>query len=84
MKKISLLIAVIALVAFSACKDDAKKEMSNEVEKTEETKQIKETKQSNNVIKNVLVHLESKSGSNATGKLFFNEIDGKKIIPFFP
>lgn len=79
MKKIGLSLIAITLIAFTACKEE-KKELTKEVEKTEEVKKEKETKSNSEGTKEIYIQLESKSESEATGKLFFKEIDG--IVSF--
>ncbi len=74
MKKSGLLLVVIALILFTACKEE-KKEMKKEGEETVKN-EIEETNKVNIVTKEVSISLESRSESNAIGKLFFNEVDG--------
>ena len=75
MKKIGLSLIALVFIAFIACKEE-KKEPQIEDEKTEEVK--KEVKASNSSLENkkIMVRLEPKSESNATGKLFLKEVDG--------
>ena len=72
MKKIGISLTLIALIAFTSCKNkeaDAKETIVEEVEKTVEP-EIKL------VPKTVTLILESKSESNAAGKVNFTEVDG--------
>jgi len=79
MKKIGLSIIAIALIAFTSCKEE-KKESLKEVEKTEEVK--KEINPSKNSTEKIVVRvrLESKSGSEATGKMIFTEKNGEVTL----
>ena len=81
MKKIGLSLIAITLIAFTACKEE-KKELTKEVEKTEEVKKEKETKSNSEGSKEIYIQLESKSESEATGKLFFKEILFEKFFRF--
>lgn len=75
MKKINLSIIVIVLIVFTACKEE-KKELIKEVEKTEEVNKESKSVSNSNERLVIMVRLESKSESNATGKLLFREVDG--------
>ena len=75
MKKIGLSIIAIAFIAFTSCKEE-KKEPIEEVIKTEEVKKEVKPSISLSEKKEVIVRLESKSESKATGKLYFKEVDG--------
>ncbi len=79
MKKIGLSVIIITLFILTACKDE-KKEPAKDNEKTEEvTKAKSETpkkKQDENERNEVVVRLESKSGSSAVGQLIFKEVNG--------
>jgi len=79
MKKIGLAIIAIALISFTSCKEE-KKESLKELKNTEEVK--KENKSSLNDANNksVKVSLESKSGSKATGELYFKEVNGEVLL----
>ena len=73
------------MVLFIACKEEKKVTDTNEAEKSEKTKvtkeESKETSKKGNVIKkDVNIRLESKSNSNAFGKVYFNEVDGKVTL----
>lgn len=75
----------LSLVLFLACKEEKKVTDTNEAEKSEKTKvtkeESKETSKKGNVIKkDVNIRLESKSNSNAFGKVYFNEVDGKVTL----
>ena len=75
----------LSLVLFLACKEEKKMTDTNEAEKSEKTKvtkeESKETSKKGNVIKkDVNIRLESKSNSNAFGKVYFNEVDGKVTL----
>ena len=74
MKKIGITLITIAFLIIIACKEE-KKEAITEVEKTEDVSEIKKENNSQDK-KEILVRLESKSESNAAGKLFFIEEDG--------
>jgi Cu-Zn family superoxide dismutase len=74
MKKIGIPLIAIAFVTFIACKEE-KKESINKLEKTEEVSEDKKENNSQDK-KEILVRLESKSESDAAGKLFFIEEDG--------
>jgi Cu-Zn family superoxide dismutase len=80
MKKIFLPIMMLSLVLFFACKEDKKESDTNEEVKTEETEANKELNKEIGMEDDrkmfVSVRLESKSNSNAYGKLFFKEVDG--------
>ncbi len=72
MKKLGISLTLIALVAFTSCKDkkaDAEEIVVEELEKTLEIE-----KKSTPI--SVTLILESKSESTATGKVNFTEIDG--------
>ncbi len=75
MKKIGLSIIAIAFIAFTSCKEE-KKEPQVEVKKTEEVKKELKPSISSSDKKEIIVRLEPKSESKATGKLFFKEVDG--------
>lgn len=82
MKKIGLSIIAIMLIAFTSCKEE-KKDAVKDVTKTEEVKKSdtnkKESISSMNSSKKskVDVRLESKSGSEAEGKMVFTEENGE-------
>ena len=85
MRKLYLLLMTLSLVLFLACKEEKKMTDTNEAEKSEKTKvtkeESKETSKKGNVIKkDVNIRLESKSNSNAFGKVYFNEVDGKVTL----
>lgn len=72
MKKLGILLTLMALIVFSSCKNknaDAIETIVEEVEKTVEN-EIKL------VPKTVTLILESKSESTASGKVTFTEVDG--------
>ncbi len=75
MKKIGLSIIAIALIAFISCKEE-KKETKEELKKTEEVKKEVEPSISSTDKKEIMVRLEAKSESKATGKLHLKEVDG--------
>ena len=79
MKKISLIIVVFTFVSFLSCKEE-KKENTTDVKKTEEvidTKNETTEKTKRNIDKKqVVVYLQSKSGSEAKGSLILKESNG--------
>ncbi len=75
MKKIGLSIIAIAFIVFTSCKEE-KKETQEELKKTEEVKKEVEPTISSAEKKEIIVRLEAKSESKATGKLFLKEVDG--------
>ena len=75
MKKIGLSIIAIAFIVFTSCKEE-KKETQEELKKTEEVKKEVEPTISSAEKKEIMVRLEAKSESKATGKLFLKEVDG--------
>jgi len=74
MKKIGITLIAIVFLTFIACKEE-KKESIKKLENTEEVSKNKKENNSQDK-KEILVRLESKSESNAAGKLFFIEEDG--------
>ncbi len=77
MKKISILLLLIAFISFSACDESKKKEDQKEIIEKEIEKEIgKETKEENN---NISIVLEAKNDSKVRGKLVFN-VEGDTII----
>lgn len=75
MKKIGLSIIAIAFIVFTSCKEE-KKEPQEELKKTEEVKKEVEPTISSTEKKEIMVRLEPKSDSKATGKLFLKEVGG--------
>lgn len=77
MKRIGITLAALAFVAFVSCKNE-KKEADNQEDMQEET--MKEDMDMENdmdsKIKKISFDLNSKSNSNATGKVVFSEKDG--------
>ncbi len=79
MKKIGLSIIAIAFIAFTSCKEE-KKESQEELNKTEEVKKEVEPIISSTEKKEIMVRLDAKSDSKATGKLFIKEVDGMVFL----
>tara|TARA_B100000949_G_C14184809_1_gene409130 strand:- start:13 stop:621 length:609 start_codon:yes stop_codon:yes gene_type:complete len=79
MKKVSILFSALAFVAFTSCNDGKKKDEKEmdtmEQSDIEKDKMMKE-KEEMMKEKTVAFRLESKSESNATGKISFREKDG--------
>jgi len=75
MKKVGLLLIAIVFIAFISCKEE-KKESLVDVKETEEVKKEVTPSITSPEKKEIMVRLDAKSGSKATGKLFLKEIDG--------
>tara|TARA_B100000508_G_C11418196_1_gene256928 strand:+ start:104 stop:694 length:591 start_codon:yes stop_codon:yes gene_type:complete len=73
MKKQSIFLALFTVIAFTACKNNAEKESEDET--TEVVEEVTEVTQEETA-KEVSFSLESKSGSNASGKVTVTENNG--------
>lgn len=71
MKRISTFLAVVTVLAFWSCKNNAKQENEEMQETVEEVQEVVTSEP-----KSVSVTMASKSGSNATGQVYFSEMDG--------
>ena len=79
MKKIVLSLIAIIFITFTSCKEE-KKESQVAAEKTEEVKKEVTPSISSPKKKEIIVQLEPKSESKATGKLFLTEVDGMVVL----
>ena len=78
MKKISQLIILSLLIVLISCKED-KKTTNDDVEKTEEVKKEEKNPivvENGKTKKYLSIRLEPKSNSKASGKMYFEELDG--------
>lgn len=73
MKKLLVLLVAVSMVSFTACKKE-NKENTEAKKEAEATKKIDTTKEE---VTKLVVNLESKSGSTATGTVKFEEREGK-------
>lgn len=79
MKKIHLTCLSLAVLGMISCKDDVKKETEAEDGNSQEIVKEKEIKEETET-KMIAFTLDSKSNSNATGKVEFSEKDGTVTI----
>ncbi len=75
MKKLSLAITLLAMIAFTACKND-KKDMDKDMDTTDSVENSMNNDPQKMSAKTVTVTLESKSNSTAKGEVTFTEENG--------
>lgn len=76
MKKVSITLLSVAIIAFASCKNDTK-DSNKEVEKEVDKVEVKVADEVKPAPKSLSIELEARSGSNASGKVGIVENEGQ-------